>query len=53
MIIHIYVIVFCIYHCQVKKFQDFVTFLTLNNWPILLNEVEKEYLASEKFASLY
>ena len=52
MIIHAHVIALCMHRCRVKKFEDFDTFLACNNWPALLKEVEKEYLAPSKVAGL-
>lgn len=46
MIIHTHVITLYMYCYYIKKFEDFNTFLTSNNWPILLKKVEKKYLAS-------
>ncbi len=36
-----------------KKFEDFDTFLTSNNWLILLKKVERKYLVPQKIAGLH
>ena len=51
-IIQAYIIAFCMHHQNLTKIDDLQTWLSYNNWPNLITQVEKEYLSLEKVQSV-
>ncbi len=51
-IVQAHIIAFCIYHQGLTKINDLQTWLSRNDWPNLIVQIEGQYLNPEKVQNL-